>query len=78
MSFPLSKDQWYKARNDRTDRIVDGYDQFPIGVKVDPRVVEDYSLQVMTLLTCNIAARWCPQITIEMPEAKTIIPNQKI
>lgn len=77
MSFPLTKEQWYQERNDRTDRVVTGYEQFSIGVKVDPRIAEDYSLQVMTLLACNMAARWCPRITIELPESKTIIPNQK-
>ena len=68
--FPMDRDEWYKLRDDRTKRIdgVQGFEDYKIGVYVHDRIHQSYSLQVMTLLTLNMAARWCRNITIQIPD----------
>lgn len=69
MKFPLSKEEWYTARDDRTRRVdgASGFDRFSVGVVVDPKVRTSYSTQIMALTTLNILARWCRKITVQMP-----------
>ena len=55
-AFPLSKEEWYKFRDDRTIKIAKGFENFSLAVLVDPNVESSYSLQLMTKLTLNMCA----------------------
>ena len=74
-TFPLDKDSWYQERDDRTNRAEETrkYSNYHVGVVVDSEIENSFPLQCMTLLSCNILARWCRKITIEMPDCKSII-----
>ena len=67
--FPLTKEEWYSKRDDRTIRVdgAKGFEHYSVGVIIGDSVRSDYSLQVLALTAVNILARWCRQITIEMP-----------
>lgn len=77
-SFPLSENEWYKLRDNRTDLVegVDNYQNFSVGVIIDPQVTNSYSTQCMTLLACNMLARWCRNITIDIPSCKNVLPHK--
>lgn len=79
MKFELVREQWYNLRDDRTNRIenVQDFSNYSVGVVVNPRVNNSISLQYMVLLSCNMLARWCRRITIDMVDCNTILPNQK-
>lgn len=75
----LDKDTWYNLRDNRTNRIEgsDGYENFSLGVVIDPNVESSFSLQIMTLMTANILARWCRNVRIQLPNVVSILPYQK-
>ena len=78
--IPVDKDTWYKLRDDRTGRVddVQGFEKYRIGVLVDDKVRQSYSVQVITLLSLNMAARWCRNITIQIPEKiVSVIPGHQ-
>lgn len=77
--FKLSKEEWYKKRDDRTNRLIQKNigDDFSIGIIIDPNIATSFSLQYMTIVTCNILARWCRKIVIDIPACKAIIPRIK-
>jgi len=68
--FPMDRDEWYTSRDDRTKRIdgVQGFEDYTIGIYVNERIQKSYSMQVMTLLSLNMAARWCRNIIIQIPD----------
>ena len=74
-NFPLDEKTWYRKRDDRTDRVenIDGYQNFRVGVIIDSKIKESFSLQCMTLLTCNMLTRWCRRVTIDMPECNSLL-----
>lgn len=67
--FPLKKDVWYRLRDDRTRRVngVAGFEDFSLGVMVNSQVQSSYSVQVMTVITLNLLARWCRKLKVRMP-----------
>lgn len=73
--FQVPVDEWYRLRDDRTLRVtgVSGYEDFTLGIIVSDDVVDSFSTQVMTLLSVNIAARWCRNIRVEVNPARTKI-----
>jgi len=76
----LDRDTWYKLRDDRTNRMEGSneYEDFSLGVVIDPNVESSFSLQIMALVTVNILARWCRNIRIQLPtNVVSIIPYQK-
>lgn len=77
--FPMERDTWYKLRDDRTRRIdgVSGFENYALGVIVNSQVRSSYSIQIMTLITLNMLARWCRNIKVQMPsDAPAHLPNQ--
>lgn len=79
-TLPLSKEEWYLLRDDRTGRIegARGFHKFSVGVIVDDTVRSSYSLQVLALTTINILARWCRRITVEItPAATSLLTSTK-
>jgi len=77
--FPMGPDEWYKTRDDRTKKIegVQGFEDYKLGIYVNDRIHQSYSMQVMALLTLNMAARWCRNITIQIPQqVESIISPQ--
>lgn len=75
--FPLSKDEWYKQRDDRTFRVegVKAFDDFSIGIVVDPSESGQYSIQVTALVCVNTLSRWCKSICIQPFQQKSILPS---
>ncbi len=75
MKFPLDKGAWHNERDDRTNHSesIKELDNYHLGIIVDPRIVESFEIQCMTLLACNILARWCRKITIDMQNCQNII-----
>jgi len=77
---PVDKETWYTLRDDRTRRLagIQGFEKYRIGVIVDERVHQSYSLQVMIILSLNMAARWCRNITVQIPDNITsLIPGHQ-
>jgi len=75
--FRLSREEWYKQRDDRTLRVdgVKGFDNFSIGIIVDPSESEQYSVQVTALVCVNTLSRWCKSICIQPIQQKSIAPS---
>ena len=77
MNIPLTRDEWYKIRDDRTNRVAKTeFDNYAVGILLDPDCKESFSHQCMAYLTCNIMSRWCRRLVIDLPDAKSILPNQ--
>ena len=70
MTFPLSKQEWYLKRDDRTRRVneIEGFENFKVGVIVSGEIANDFQCQIMTWMIGNILARWCRYITLQIPE----------
>lgn len=70
MTFPLSKQEWYLKRDDRTRRVneIKGFEDFKVGIIVSDEIANDFQIQVMTWIMGNILARWCRHITLQIPE----------
>ena len=78
--IPEDKETWYNLRDDRTRRLdgIQGFEKYKIGVIVDKKVTHSYSTQVMTILSLNMAARWCRNITVQIPEIlDSVIPGHQ-
>lgn len=78
--FPLEKNIWYQLRDDRTRRIngVSGFEGFSLGVIVNSQIGASYPIQVMTLTTLNILARWCRKLTVQLPSnSRSCLPGQE-
>lgn len=75
--FDLTKEEWYKQRDDRTLRVdgVKGFDEFSVGIIIDPSNVNQYSTQVAVLVCVNIMSRWCKSIVIHPTDQKSVLPN---
>lgn len=69
IQFPLSMDEWYACRDDRTKRVdsCSGFEDFSLGVVIDPRMESVYAIQAMAVITLNILSRWCRTIKVLMP-----------
>lgn len=75
--FKLSREEWYKQRDDRTLRVegVKGFDNFSIGIVVDPSESGQYSVQVTALVCVNTLSRWCKSICIYPIQQKSVLPS---
>jgi hypothetical protein len=75
--FRLSREEWYKQRDDRTLRVegVKAFDNFSIGILVDPSESEQYSVQVTALICVNTLSRWCKSICINPTQQKSVLPS---
>jgi hypothetical protein len=79
MIFPLSEQEWYEARDDRTNRVngATGFEDFSLEVIVNPRIKASYPLQVMTVTSLNMLARWCRKIRIQLPNTLSYLPSNR-
>ena len=68
--FPLNREEWYRIRDDRTKRVdgASGFEDYSLGVVIDPKEISFYSIQVMAIIALNILGRWCRKIRIEIPK----------
>jgi hypothetical protein len=71
--FPMNSEEWYRVRDDRTRRVdgVSGFEDYSLGVVVDPKEGSSHAIQIMAIIALNILARWCRKIRIELPK-KTV------
>lgn len=74
----MNEDEWYAARDDRTKRLDDSsdFEDFSLGVIVGPDLSSDFATQAMALVSSNILARWCRNITVQMQEATSVLPGR--
>ncbi|MBS1555271.1 MAG: hypothetical protein JSU09_10120 [Bacteroidetes bacterium] len=75
--FRLSREEWYSQRDDRTLRVegVKGFDNFSIGIVIDPSESEQYSVQATALVCVNTLSRWCKSICIHPIQQESVLPN---
>lgn len=76
--FLLSEDEWYKQRDDRTNRlsVLKDIENYSIGVVVNSEIEKSSPLQLMTLLSLNMLSRWCRRLEIEIqPNIKCVLKN---
>src|SRR5258708_27203481 len=59
--FPRNPEEFYRLRDDRTNRCVAnrGYQSIRTSVSIDSDVARTISGQAMMLTTCNLLSRWC-------------------
>lgn len=78
--FPLTQEEWYRLRDDRTKRVdgATGFEGYSLGVVIDPQEASSYTIQLMALIVLNILARWCRKIRIDIPkETTSCLPHRK-
>ncbi len=77
IEFPINPEQFYRFRDDRTNRYINNcaYQSVGCTVTVDPIVASSLILQTILIVTCNLLSRWCRTVTIVLPEiVHSIIP----
>lgn len=76
----MDSQEWYKLRNDRTqriDNIILDSSAKRIGVYCDEEAMQTYSGQVLALLTINMLSRWSRKIVIQVPDkVSSVIPGR--
>ena len=78
MNIPLTPDQWYETRDDRTRRITTGdFENHAVGIVLDPNCKDLFSHQCMAYIVCNIMPRWCRRLVIDLPDVESIIPRYR-
>lgn len=76
--FPLSKEEWYLRRDNRTTRIVgetNSLGDFSIGVIISNQASTSYSTQCMTIIALKMLSNWCRNITVELENTPCLIKN---
>jgi len=76
----MKKNTWYELRDDRTRRIdgVNGFEDFILGVVVNSQIEASYPIQVMTITTLNMLARWCRKLKVKLPSnSRSCLPGQE-
>lgn len=77
MNIPLTRDEWYRIRDDRTNRMAKAeLDYHAVGILLDPDYRESFSHQCMAYIACNIMSRWCRKLTMDLPDTRSVLPNQ--
>ncbi len=71
MTGPLTAEEFYAQRDDRTNRLTESrdYHRLRICLVAGPQVVNRLSGQVQVLLAANQLARWCRHIELVFPDA---------
>ncbi len=69
MSDTLTAEEFYRLRDDRTNRCTDrrGYQRAPCTVYLSPSVSNTLAGQVMLLASANLLSRWCRHVTLVVP-----------
>ncbi len=67
----MTPDEFYRLRDDRTNRVTDDYNYHKLRIRViaDIQTVCTYNGQMQLLLVANMLARWCRQIEFGFPDA---------
>src|SRR6266404_8418480 len=75
--FPSNPEEFYRLRDDRTNRCVASRNYQSVGttVSIDSGVVGTASGQAMVLTTCNLLSRWCREVDVVWPAAAAGIPS---
>lgn len=70
--FPQSATEFYRLRDDRTNRCTDNhnYQNAAVAVYVSSKTVLTLTGQVMLLVAANLLSRWCRKVAIIMPVIK--------
>ena len=71
--FPVTAEQFYASRDDRTNRcgVDSGYQRTKCVVYLAPLAALTAAGQTMLLASCNLLSRWCRDVTIIMPTVRT-------
>src|SRR5258708_10917407 len=75
--FPRNPEEFYRLRDDRTNRCVAnrGYQSIRTSVSIDSDVARTISGQAMMLTTCNLLSRWCRRVGGGCPAAAADISS---
>jgi hypothetical protein len=67
----LTAEEFYRRRDDRTDRITTNheYHRLPVRVIAAAETTRTFSGQVQLLVAANLLARWCRQVEFGFPDA---------
>lgn len=76
MTVALSPEEFYRLRDDRTNRLTASRDYQHLRVRLvaDEPTVSTFSGQVQLLVSANMLARWCRQIEFGFPDAPLVEP----
>lgn len=68
----LSAEEFYRRRNDRTDRVTPSrdYHRLPVRIVAAAETTRTFSGQVQLLVAANLLARWCRQVEFGFPDAQ--------
>ncbi len=71
--FPTTAEEFYKLRDDRTNRSTNsrGYQDAAVAVHLSPAAAATAGAQTMLLVSANLLSRWCRKVTIVMPPTET-------
>lgn len=75
MEFPTTPEEFYKLRDDRTQRYVGkrDYQLVRCVVTIDSELTKRFKGQVMLAVTCNLLSRWCRFVEIVLPQDGTFL-----
>jgi hypothetical protein len=67
----LTKEEFYRLRDDRTNRLTDSLDYHELRVRViaSPQAVNTFCGQVQLLIVANMLARWCRNVEFGFQDA---------
>jgi hypothetical protein len=66
MTFPASADEFYRRRDDRTNRYIScrDYQRAQCVVTIDSAAIHTQSGQTTLLVACNLLSRWCRHVEV--------------
>jgi hypothetical protein len=69
--FPTTAADFYRLRDDRTNRCPDArdYQTVSVAVTADQDLVATRQGQVMLMVACNLLSRWCRRVILDIPNA---------
>ena len=74
----MNKEEWYKKRDDRSNRLAeilgDDFYTVKVGIFIADDFATSYSVQYLTIFTLNMLVRWCRRIEIIIGDSGFTLP----
>lgn len=74
----MTKEQWYKERNKRTDTFVKSAETYALSVHIRVTDSDEYKSQISTYFALNVLLRWCSSVSISAIDAACKIDRRFI
>ena len=65
----MTKEQWYQARNKRTDTFVKSAETYSLSVHIRVNDSHEYKSQISAFFAMNVLLRWCSNLSISAIDA---------